>query len=257
MRLRLDKYLADMGLGTRTEIKEFIKKGFVTWNGEIVKKPEQKVDTQKDRVFYHGIEIPYHTMEYYMINKPAGVLTATEDKRQKTILDFFDHSIRNDLFPVGRLDKDAEGLLLITNDGALAHKLLSPKNHIPKRYFVIVSGIIEQQDIDAFAKGLMIPAYGKEKKKKKQKKETDRFAAFQAMPAKMKILFLDKEKKQSHVEIQIYEGKFHQIKRMCQAISKPVIYLKRISMGNLELDHSLKLGEYRALTEEEINNVRK
>lgn len=267
MKLRLDKYLADMGLGTRTGVKDLIKKGCISCNGEIVKKPEIKVDTEQDRVFYNGQEIQYNTMEYYIMNKPAGVLTATEDKKQKTVLDLLESSVRKDVFPVGRLDKDTEGLLLITNDGNLAHRLLSPKKHIAKRYFAIVSGIMEAQDIQAFANGLIVPEYRREGEliaqetstvlqEQRFKNNSDRFAAFQAMPAEMKVLFLDREKNISHVEIQVYEGKFHQIKRMCQAVGKPVNYLKRISMGNLELDVSLKPGEYRKLTEEEVRYVK-
>lgn len=258
-----------MGIGTRTEVKNLIKKCCVTCNGKIVKKPEIKVDTEHDRVFCNGKEILYTMMEYYMLNKPAGVLTATEDKRQRTVMDLFDSSVRNDVFPVGRLDKDTEGLLLITNDGDLAHRLLSPKKHVAKRYFAIVSGLMEQQDIQAFADGLLVPAYQREelwteqkqerekeqkdhKEQKDCKEQKDRFAAFQAMPAEMKILFLDREKKLSHVEIQLYEGKFHQVKRMCEAVGKPVRYLKRISIGGLELDKALKPGEYRKLTEKEV-----
>lgn len=259
MKLRLDKYLADMGLGTRTEIKNIIKKGLVTLNGEIIKRPESKVDVSYDKVVCNGQEIQYSIKEYYMLNKPSGVLTATEDKKQKTVLDLLGTSVRKDIFPIGRLDKNTEGLLLITNDGDLAHKLLSPKSHIPKKYFAIVSGIMEKQDIQAFADGIEVPAYKQKEELIGQGQEIkiERFSAFLAMPAELKILSLDKEKKLSYIEIKVFEGKFHQIKRMCQAVGKPVIYLKRISMGKLKLDPSLGLGEYRKLTEEEIRYVKK
>lgn len=254
-KLRIDKYLADMGLGTRTEVKELIKKGFITFNGEIVRKPEIKVEIEHDKVCYQGRLINYTKMKYIMLNKPMGVLTATEDKRQKTVLDLLDPSIRKGLFPVGRLDKDTEGLLLITNDGALAHQLLSPKKHVPKKYFAIVSGIVTKEDILLFAQGFDVLAYKEEKSKEKEQR-INRFAAFHTMPAELTILETDRENNLSKIEIEIYEGKFHQVKRMCETIGKPVLFLKRISMGGLRLDPSLHSGQYRRLTEKELNNVK-
>lgn len=252
-KLRLDKYLADMGLGTRTEVKELIRKGFVTLNGETVKKPEIKADIEHDKICCKGIVISYVEMEYIMLNKPAGVLTATEDKKQKTVLDLLDSSVRKDLFPVGRLDKDTEGLLLITNDGVLAHQLLSPKKHVPKRYFAMVSGIVTKEDILTFKQGFDVLEYN-DNKEKEQK--INRFAAFHAMPAELTVLAVNKENNISEIEIEVFEGKFHQVKRMCETIGKPVIFLKRLSMGGLKLDPSLQPGQYRKLTEKELNDVR-
>lgn len=244
MKLRLDKYLADMGLGTRTEVKELLKKGCVACNGEVVKRPELKVDTEHDQITCQGRLVGYVEMEYLLLYKPAGVLTATEDRKQRTVLDLLDASVRKDVFPVGRLDKDTEGLLLITNDGALAHELLSPKKHVKKCYFARVSGIMTGEDVKSFEDGLFVPEY------------SDRFSSFFAMPAVLRILSVDQEQQQSEVEIEVCEGKFHQVKRMCAAVGKPVVYLKRLSMGNLRLDDSLKPGEYRRLTAEEIRQLK-
>lgn len=260
MKLRLDKYLADMGFGTRTEVKTLLKKGYVTWNGNVIKKPEVKVDTEKDAISCHGQVVRYVEFVYFLLNKPAGVLTATRDKKQKTVLDLLDFSVRKDVFPVGRLDKDTEGLLLITNDGNLAHKLLSPKKHVKKRYFAVVEGVMAEEDVRLFQEGLEVPAYRFLKNTddiayEDNNMKEERFAAFRAMPAHLQILSVNRDKNQSEVEIEICEGKFHQIKRMCEAVGKPVLFLKRISMGNLRLDDCLKPGEYRKLTEEEISHV--
>ena len=157
--IRLDKYLADMSIGTRTEVKKLIRHGKVTVDGLIVKNPDIKVDTDTQNVTCNGIAVTYETYEYYMLNKPAGVISATSDKTEKTVLDLIDSKKRKDLFPVGRLDKDTEGLLLITNDGELAHRLLSPKKHVDKLYYAKVEGIVGMEDIDAFAKGLEIRCY--------------------------------------------------------------------------------------------------
>ena len=153
MKLRLDKYLADMGIGTRTEVKKAITKGQVRVNEETVKRPEIKIDTEKDHVFYQGQMVAYAEYEYYMLNKPAGVVSATEDKNDSTVLDLIDEKQRKDLFPVGRLDKDTEGLLLITNDGELAHQLLSPKKHVDKVYFARIDGKVTEEDVRRFAEG--------------------------------------------------------------------------------------------------------
>ena len=156
MKLRLDKYLADMGIGTRTEVKKAITKVQVRVNEETVKRPEIKIDTEKDHVFYQGQMVAYAEYEYYMLNKPAGVVSATEDKNDSTVLDLIDEKQRKDLFPVGRLDKDTEGLLLITNDGELAHQLLSPKKHVDKVYFARIDGKVTEEDVRRFAEGLEI-----------------------------------------------------------------------------------------------------
>ncbi|WP_092477352.1 pseudouridine synthase [[Clostridium] polysaccharolyticum] len=233
--LRLDKYLADMGLGTRTEVKQFIKKGQVLVNEEIVKKPEYKVSAVEDEIVCCGKKVGYTEFEYIMLNKPQGVVSATQDERDKTVLDLITEHDRKDLFPVGRLDKDTEGLLLLTNDGKLAHELLSPKKHVPKTYFVIVDGVVTKEDVDLFAEGFQVDA------------------ELFSKPAQLKIL---EAKEQSEVYLTITEGKFHQVKRMFQSVNKPVLYLKRVQMGRLKLDETLKLGQYRQLTEEELALLR-
>lgn len=230
--LRLDKYLADMGMGTRSEVKQFIKKGQVLVNDEVVKKPECKVSTTDDEIICCGQKVGYTEFEYIMLNKPQGVVSATEDKQDKTVLDLITERDRKDLFPVGRLDKDTEGLLLLTNDGKLAHELLSPKKHVPKTYFVIVDGVVTNEDVELFAKGFQVD------------KELN------AKPARLEIV---EAKEKSEVYLTITEGKFHQVKRMFQAVEKPVLYLKRVQMGDLKLDPELKLGAYRPLTEQELS----
>ena len=232
--IRLDKYLADMSIGTRTEVKKLIRQGKVAVDGLIVKKPDIKVDIDTQNVTCNGIAVTYETYEYYMLNKPAGVISATSDKTEKTVLDLIDSKKRKDLFPVGRLDKDTEGLLLITNDGELAHRLLSPKKHVDKLYYAKVEGIVGMEDIDAFAKGLDI-GEGEYTK-----------------PAKLIVLKSDVI---SEIELSIQEGKFHQVKRMFEAVGKKVIYLKRLEMGTLKLDEGLALGEYRPLTQKEIEEL--
>ncbi|BBF42538.1 ribosomal small subunit pseudouridine synthase A [Lachnospiraceae bacterium KM106-2] len=229
--MRLDKYLADMNVGTRSEVKVLIKKGRVMIDGEVVKKPEAKVDPESVIVTVDGENISYVTNEYYMLNKPAGVVSATQDNYCKTVIDLLEDAKRKDLFPVGRLDKDTEGLLLITNDGALSHRLLSPKKHVSKVYYAKVEGVVTEADVKAFAAGLEIDE------------------EFTALPGELEILHSGEI---SEIKLKIYEGKFHQVKRMFEAVDKKVIYLKRLSMGALVLDETLKLGEYRALTKEEL-----
>ncbi len=232
---RLDKYLADAGIGTRTEVKNYIKKGFVTVNGEIAKKPDIKVSSETDVVTFQNTPIGLAEFEYYLLNKPAGYVSATKDNTAPTVLSLI-KSNRKDLFPVGRLDKDTEGLLLITNDGALSHKLLSPRHHVDKTYYAKVGGIITSEDIATFEKGVEIG-------------DEDLNIA---MPAKLVVQRIDNEQALSHVEVTIQEGKFHQVKRMFQAVGKKVIYLKRIAFGSITLPTDLPLGSYRPLSEEEI-----
>ena len=234
MKLRLDKYLADMGIGTRTEVKKAITKGQVRVNEETVKRPEIKIDTEKDHAFYQGQMVAYAEYEYYMLNKPAGVVSATEDKNDSTVLDLIDEKQRKDLFPVGRLDKDTEGLLLITNDGELAHQLLSPKKHVDKVYFARIDGKVTEEDVRRFAEGLEI---GEEKP---------------TLPAHLEIL---KSEEISEIRLTIREGKFHQVKRMFAALGNKVVGLHRWRLGNVELDESLEEGEFRPLTQEEIDNL--
>ena len=223
-----------MGKGTRSEVKKAISKGLVRVNNVIVKKPETKLDTDSDHVLFDGVLVDYAQHEYYMLNKPAGVISATEDKREKTVIDLIIERKRRDLFPVGRLDRDTEGLLLISNDGELAHRLLSPSKHVDKVYYAKIDGEVTIEDVEAFQQGVDI---GEEKLTR---------------PAKLRVL---KSGTQSEIELTICEGKFHQVKRMFQAVGKEVVYLKRLQMGTLILDESLKPGEYRELTEQEIADL--
>ena len=229
--IRLDKYLADMGVGTRTEVKDKIRRGIVEVDGKVVKTPEIKIDARNQTVQYNGEPLAYQSYVYYMLNKPAGVISATKDKKEKTVLDLIDCKKRKDLFPVGRLDKDTEGLLLITNDGDLAHRLLSPRKHVDKTYYARIEGQVTDADIAVFAKGVEI---GKGEITK---------------PATLEILTSNVI---SEIRLTIQEGKFHQVKRMFETVGKKVLYLKRLSMGSLVLDKDLMPGQYRLLTQEEI-----
>ena len=229
--MRLDKFLTEMGIGTRSEVKKILKTKQVTVNGTIVTKPETKIEPKTDEVCYKNERIAYCAFEYYLFHKPAGCVTATEDTQHKTVMDYLENTVRSDLFPVGRLDIDTEGLLLITNDGALAHELLSPSRHVQKTYYALIDGKVTEEDVNLFKEGVDIG----------EKKPTK--------PGFLKIL---KSEPQSEIELTITEGKFHQVKRMFEAVGKKVLYLKRISMGPLTLPEDLKPGEYRELTEGEL-----
>jgi 16S rRNA pseudouridine516 synthase len=231
--MRLDKYLSDMGAGTRSELKKEIRKSGASIDGKIIKDPGFSVDPSSHVVFRGNI-IAYEDFVYYMLNKPAGVISASEDDREPTVVDLITEQKRKDLFPVGRLDRDTEGLLLITNDGTLAHRLLSPKHHIDKVYYVKVSGILTGSDIELFRDGLVL---------------TD---GLECLPADLEILSVSDDEYTSEAEITIREGKFHQVKRMFSSIGAEVIYLKRLSMGPLALDPELAPGEYRRLTADEM-----
>lgn len=241
--VRLDKFLADAGAGTRSEVKKMIQKGQVQINGIPVKKPEQKVN-EEDKVMLLGQEIgAAPEFVYYILHKPAGYISATEDVREKTVLELIPDK-RKGLFPVGRLDKDTEGLLLITDDGVLAHNLLSPRKHVNKVYYALVDGAVADADVEAMEKGVDI---GEEKV---------------TLPAKLEILSVKRisqepEKWQSEIHLTICEGKFHQVKRMMEAVGKKVVYLKRIAMGPLTLPETLLKGECRPLTEEELSVLKK
>ena len=236
--MRLDKYLAEIGVGTRQEVKKQIRQGKAAVNGTVVKAADTEIDETCDEVTICGRNISYVSYEYYMLNKPAGVVSATEDRRDTTVIDLIKEKKRKDLFPVGRLDKDTEGLLLITNDGDLAHRLLAPKKHVDKVYYAKIDGMVTEEDVKRFAEGIDIGA---------EEEEMTR-------PAKLDIM---KSAEESEIRLTIHEGKFHQVKRMFLAVGKEVTYLKRERMGTLCLDENLKPGEYRLLTEEEIENVRK
>lgn len=235
--IRLDKYLADMSIGTRQEVKKYIRQGRVKINEDIIKKPEYKIREDEDKITFDGAPVAYETFEYYMLNKPAGVISATEDKRDKTVLDLIKEKKRKDLFPVGRLDKDTEGLLLITNDGALAHRLLSPKKHVDKCYYAKISGGVTEEDVLVFKERINIGT-----------QEEPEWT----MPAELKIL---EKGTVSRIRLTIREGKFHQVKRMFLAVGKEVVYLKRERMGALVLDEELAPGEYRKLTDSELKSI--
>lgn len=229
--MRLDKYLAEMGAGTRSELKKAVRAGRVTINGVKVKDSSIHVG-EDDVVSMDGKEIKYERFVYYLMNKPAGVISATEDPRERTVLDLIGGQQRRGLFPVGRLDKDTEGLLLITNDGELAHRLLSPGRHVDKVYFARLDGPVGERERELFAQGLRVD-------------ET-----LTAMPAVLEIL-----EPANEVRVTIREGKFHQVKRMFAAVGREVLYLKRLSMGPLTLDNGLAAGAYRRLTEEEESAI--
>lgn len=218
-----------MEAGTRSEVKAFIKKGRVTVNGETAKAPEQKVDETKDTVTLDGHSFSYQKYFYYMLHKPAGVVTAVRDHHDQTVLDLLVDAPGKDLSPVGRLDKDTEGLLLITNDGALSHRLLSPVKHVPKTYLVHTKKPVTSQMCEKLEAGVEIGD------------ETP------TAPAKTKLL----SDTDCGLLLTITEGRFHQVKRMLQAVGNEVVYLKRLSMGTLVLDETLSKGSWRALTEEE------
>ena len=236
--MRLDKYLSDMGLASRSDIKKEIRKGLVRVNGEIIRDSSFSVPLHAS-VSYRGEEVCYEEFSYYMMNKPIGVLSSTEDRKQKTVLDLITEKHRKDLFPVGRLDKDSEGLILIMNDGQLAHTLLSPKNHIEKRYYIEIPVLLEDSDIAPLRFGI--------------KYDKDLIAE----PAKVRILSAEEEK--TAIEIIITEGKFHQIKKMFLALSENYIVtkLKRLSMGKVVLDENLAPGDYRRLSTEEIEALQR
>ena len=235
--MRLDKYLCETGFGTRSQVKELLKKGQVMVNGEVVKKPELKINETTDQILCQGKKASYQKNIYLMLHKPAGVVSATEDSREKTVLDLVRPEDRkNGLFPVGRLDKDTEGLLLLTDDGELAHRLLSPKKHVDKTYYAKIDGQVTEEHVKQFREGLDI---GDEKK---------------TLPAVLTILLSGPV---SEIEVTIHEGRVHQIKRMFEAVGCKVTYLKRLSMGSLVLDETLPPEEYRPLTETELEDLTK
>ena len=233
--MRLDKLLGNNGFGTRKDVKQLVRKGTVRVNGVTEKDPGAHVDPEKDSVDVLGEPVIHQEFIYIMMNKPPGVISATEDKWDQTVIDLLsENEQRFEPFPVGRLDKDTEGLLLITNDGKLTHELLSPKKDIPKTYFAKIDGEVTEEDTIAFSKGVTLED------------------GFHTKPGILNILASEPI---SEIELTITEGKFHQVKRMFEAVDKKVVYLKRLSMGNLLLDESLPLGHYRELTEQELNDL--
>lgn len=232
--IRLDRFLSEMGVGSRADVKKQIRWGKVTVDGRCIRQPEFKMDEQSAVVTYKGMPVAYQKFSYYMLNKPAGVVSATADKKDKTVLDLIEGNKRKDLFPVGRLDKDTEGLLLLTNDGELAHRLLSPKKHVDKVYYARVAGIVTDEDVRVFAEGMEIG---------------------DGDTAKPSVLKIVQSGEESEILLTIQEGKFHQVKRMFHAVGKEVVYLKRLSMGTLTLDENLQPGQYRVLTDKEIDEL--
>lgn len=234
--MRLDKFLAEVGLGSRKEVKQLIKKGQISVNQKIEKSDKKQIDPEKDQVDYQGEILHYQEFYYYLLHKPAGVVSATEDKHDQTVMDLFSPTeYRSDLFPVGRLDKNTEGLLLITNDGKLAHDLLSPKKHVEKEYFAEVQGVMTAEDQQRFVDGFLLDGE-------------------RTLPAELLIDEVTENK--SKVRIILHEGKFHQVKRMVKACGKEVTYLKRIRMGKLLLPKELVKGAYRSLTEDELKGLK-
>ena len=229
--MRLDKFLCEMNMGTRSQVKALLKQGLITVNGVVVKESDRKIDEQKDCICFRDEPLLFERFVYYMLNKPAGVVSATRDNTAETVLSLLGEDAREDIFPVGRLDKDTTGLLLLTNDGALSHRLLSPKKHVDKVYLVNCAHSLSPEEIAALEQGVDI---GEEKP---------------TLPAKVKVL----EEKQ--ILLTIHEGKFHQVKRMLQAVGNEVTALKRVAFGGLVLDETLAPGAYRRLTEAELQTL--
>ncbi len=225
--MRLDRYLCELNTGSRSQVREFIRKGFVSVNGRVARSADQRIDERKDQVAFQGRLLTYRKFVYYMLNKPGGVVSATRDNTAGTVVELLAAEDRKDLFPVGRLDKDTEGLLLLTNDGELAHRLLSPKKHVDKTYQVTAARALSEEDIRQLEQGVDIGE--------------DRLT----LPAKVEVLA------ENVIHLTIQEGRYHQVKRMMQAVSNQVTALKRIRFGNIDLDEGLAPGEYRPLTPQE------
>lgn len=231
-RERLDKILSNMGYGSRKEVKQHIKDGLVTVNGKLAKSNSAKVHPYDDEIMIDGNLVEYREFIYLMLNKPQGYISTTDEYIGFTVLELIEYQhLIFEPFPAGRLDKDTEGLLFLTNDGKLAHKILTPKNEVPKTYYAEVDGRVLDEHIDKFREGVSLDD------------------GYRTLPAELEILESDVISK---IELTIVEGKFHQVKRMFEAIGMEVVYLKRLSMGPLVLDEDLELGQYRELTEEEL-----
>ncbi|MGT2911530.1 pseudouridine synthase [Streptococcus cameli] len=235
--MRLDKFLVDCGIGSRTEVKKILKQKRVLVNGEVETSPKWQLNQETDQVSLDGQLLQHEVFVYYLLNKPKGVISATEDDKHRTVLDLLDQKARQKgVFPVGRLDKDTHGLLLLTNNGDLAHAMLSPKKHVDKCYQARVEGILTTDDQLAFEKGIELKD-------------------FTCQPAQLEILKTNHTGNTCLVRITIREGKFHQIKRMVRACGKEVVDLQRLSLGSLTLDKGLELGQWRHLTEQEIKEL--
>ena len=233
--MRLDKFISTTTVLSRAEAKKRIKKGILI-NDVLVKSPDYKVDEFNDQVIIDGVRLVYQKFIYIMMNKPKNTVSATEDAIEKTVVDILNEEDRiQKVFPVGRLDKDTEGLMLLTNDGDLAHRLISPKKNVEKKYYVEVNGELKNEHLEVVKKGVILED------------------GYRCKPARLEIL--DSSESSSKANIYITEGKFHQVKRMMKSLGVTVTYLKRLSIGNLSLDKNLKLGEYRYLTDEELNKL--
>jgi len=232
--MRLDKFLVACAVGSRTEVKNLLKAGRVTVNSKKEKSAKLQIDEERDEIRFDGQVLEYEEFVYYMMNKPKGVISATEDPKHRTVLDLLDVIAQSkEVFPVGRLDIDTHGLLLLTNDGQLAHALLSPKRHVDKTYLAQVKGMMTQEDVETFAKGIPLKD-------------------FTCQPAILELVSIDPEKNQSQIRVTIAEGKFHQVKRMVAYCGKEVVDLQRLTMGTLVLDENLQRGEWRRLTKKEL-----
>lgn len=240
--MRIDKYLADCGIGTRSEVKKYIKAKQITVNGTVALKPETKIDENTDVIYFKGQKVTYEKYVYYLFHKPAGCVTAKQDNVHQTVMDYFPEDIRaKNIAPVGRLDLDTEGLLLLTNDGPLTHHLLSPAHHIPKTYYAILDKEVPVAAVGQFLEGVDI---GDDNP---------------TLPAELVIKPViedEADKKIYSAELTIREGRFHQVKRMFEAVGCTVTYLKRLSMGSLVLDE-LSKGDYRKLLPEEVEGLQK
>lgn len=234
---RLDKVLANLGYGSRKEIKVLAKKGVIVVDGVIQKDSAVQVNPESSSIEVNGEKIFYRKNIYLMLNKPDGVISATEDNYDKTVIDLIDAKYAAfNPFPVGRLDKDTVGLLILTNDGELNHRLIAPKWHVDKVYYAKIDASVDEEDQKAFEKGITLDD------------------GYKCMPGNLEILSVSDNL--SEVKVTIHEGKFHQVKRMFESLGKHVIYLKRETFGPIKLDTNLEEGEYRELTEEEVNQLR-
>ncbi len=235
--MRLDKLLANQGFGTRSEVGKAISKGFVTVNGQVIRVKDTKVDPDKDRVLFGQETVNYTPDVYIHFYKPKGCISATDDKRHETVLDYIDHPMSRQLFPVGRLDIDTTGLLIITNNGQLAHNMLSPKKHVQKVYEAVVSGNVSATATGVFKEGVIIDD------------------GYRTHPSILQITDYNESDDTTAVRLTIDEGKFHQVKRMFEAIGHTVLQLHRAEMGPIQLDKTLSPGEYRLMNEKEMNEL--
>ncbi|MCL6590634.1 MAG: rRNA pseudouridine synthase [Firmicutes bacterium] len=239
--MRLDRFLANQAYGSRSEARRLIRSGKITVNGRTAQDESMQINPSADQISCLGQAIRYREFIYLMLHKPAGVVSATVDGRERTVLDLIDPKYRHkNLFPVGRLDKDTEGLLILTNHGALGHQLLAPKQHVPRQYYAKVEGMVSTADQEAFRNGILLED------------------GYRTLPAELEIIKKGENSggSCSEVTVVLREGKYHQIKRMFQALGKRVVYLKRTAMGDLRLDPALQPGEYRELTDEELEILR-